>query len=220
MAVRDIILIFAGTTAAGVGLEFERKRAQEIRRLTDRLKVSGFADVSELMRRLEDLRDGIQVLPLDVDITGTYQLNAPLDNLCPNWPIGVFVTCALPGPDLVDRVREGREPGRFEFMNAEAVAALSGQPDASGGVRPNGWLCVEANRARITEEIRRRFATIITRRRTVAGPQESRVRVVLTAGSFGGFGSGAFFWLRNLIGDVAKEWQLDIEMTSLLLYPV
>ena len=45
------------------------------------------------------------------------------------------------------------------------------------------------------------------------------MRVILTAGSFGGFGSGAFFWLRNLIWDVAKERQLDIELTSFLLYP-
>ena len=219
MAHRDTILIFAGTTAAAVGLEFERKHAEEIQRLTNRLKTSADAQLGMIKHRLEEVRDGFQVLALDVDATGTHQLNTPLDDLRPTWPIGTFVVCQLPGPDLMDRVRDGLQHGRFEFMNGEAVAALSGQSDASGGVRPNGWLCVEANRARIAQEIRRRFHTIITRRQTFARPYESKVRVILTAGSFGGFGSGAFFWLRNLIWDVTKERQLDIELTSFLLYP-
>jgi hypothetical protein len=217
--VRDSILIFAGTAAGGVGLEFGRKRADEVARVSSRLATSLNGQHAELARRLSDIRDGIHVLAVDVDTTNIYSLNTPLNDALPSWPIGEFVPCPLPGPDMVQSIREGQHPGRFEYLNGEAIAALHGHGDASGGVRMNGWLAAEANLGRIDQEIRRHLKGIITRRRILSRPLSAKIRIILVSGTFGGFGSGSSAVLRRLIADIARDMQLDVEMSCILLVP-
>lgn len=216
---RDTVLIFAGTAAGAVGLEFERKRIEEVERLTLRFPTSVNGQHAALARRLEDVRGGIQVLAIDVDTTNVYQLNTPLNDTVPTWRTGTFLPCQLPGPDMVRRIREGQHRGRFEYLNSEAVIALEGHGEASGGVRTNGWLAVETNRARIHQEIRRRFEAIITRRRVLASPSSGKVRVILVDGTFGGFGSGSNDWLRRFIPEIACEMRIDIDLSSIVLVP-
>ena len=205
----DTVVIAVGTFACGCVLESVRKSA-------DAVWVNPVTATAPLIRDGEEFMD---VLALDIDGTLAYRLNPPPMEPAQGWPLGMFRPCALPGADLIKRIIDGYHPGRFEHLNPGAVHALRGHADASGAVRGAGWLAVRGNRKAIAEGIRRRFMSIVSRRRLMTGSLAERVRVILLAGTLGGFGSGAQDEVIELTRDIADDLHLDIGLTRLLLLP-
>lgn len=216
---RDTILIFHGTAGGGVGLNFEQKREAEIQSLQRRAASLHNGDAAALARLVEDARDAVHVIAFDVDATNVYPLNPPLTTSVTTWPVGRFVPCPMPGPDMVEHIKGGRHRGRFEYLNTEAVLALETNGNASGGARTNGWLAAETNIGTIDHQIRSKFEAILRRRLVQSRSLDEHVRVGLIGGSFGGFASGSQDAFRRRILEIARQMQVIVDFFCILLVP-
>jgi hypothetical protein len=216
---RERIILFSGTAAGAVGLDFESKRAERIKYLEYRAAASTNGQRPAIIAELEHVRDEVHVIAFDVDATNTYQLNAPLVDLVPTWQVGQFVPTPMPGPDMLDQIKKGLHRGRFEYLNGEAVRVLETVGNASGGARTNGWVATELNKARIEQEIRRRFEEILRRRRVLSRRLDENIGVILVVGSFGGYGSGSDHLITRWVMEAARQLQVSIEFQRILLVP-
>jgi len=215
---RETIVLTLGTTASAVGLDFERRKQELVRRLARRLAKANPPDDAKIKAEIEDIGE-VFVLAADVDGTNSYQIHQPLICEPLNWPIGEFHHCVLPGPDMVDRIAQGFARGRFEALNPAAFQSIQTSEHASGGTRANGWLAVEHNAATLEQEIRDRITRILQRRRAMARPQTETIRFILVSGTFGGFGSGSRDAVLRLVRRIARDMQVVLSITSFLLLP-
>lgn len=214
---RHTILISTGTTSASVLRDFERKRQAEIERL-ERLNEEEIDPDRQL--QIKYLQENIYSLPFDIDCTHIYNLNAPLSDPVPAWPVGTFHPVNLPGPSLVQQIETGYyRQGQFENLNPQALQALKSSSNASGGTPPNGWLAFATHQENLAQVIRRRFELILTQHREQVETANNGVQVILLASGFGGFASGTQESFARLILRIAREKQLEINLSRLLLIP-
>jgi hypothetical protein len=215
---RDTIIIELGTSAGASGLHFFRLLAAVKKRVRRLLRNAKEDEKPVWRQRLEDLDRCIIIRAADIDTTNTYRIPEPLDSDVAGWPIGTFIPCPAPGPDTVENIKRGRYDD-FPFLNPESFRALDAAENASGGARPNGILATHANHERLEREIREAFRGILQRRQELADPRAESVRVVLPAGLFGGFGSGAHDYLRRMVLAIALELGLRIDFLPILFLP-
>jgi hypothetical protein len=215
---KDTVIIALGTSAGAVALHLERLRFSERKRLRRQLASSSEQELPHLRKRLEDLDQSILIRAIDVDTSNVYLLPSPLFNEVPEWPVGGFIPVTMPGPDLVENIRQGRN-SKFSFLNSEAFRSLDEAENASGGARPNGHLAACANAERIEREIRAAFRGILVRRQSIADPKSESVRAVLIAGLFGGFGTGTLDFMKRTILRIAEDLGLRLDLIQMLLLP-
>jgi hypothetical protein len=210
------LLIFAGTTPGGVGMDLLRRSQLETDRCLQHVN-------SVLLKhRAACLQNKIQLLAIDVDGTHAYPCHLPLDSSIHQWLPDQFLHCAMPNADLLRSIESGRQSGQieseqYENVNPQAVRALRTGMHASGGTRPNGHTAIQVNWDAIEERLRRSFQA--TRLDQTTERTDHPVRVILVASTFGGFASGSLVPLEQMILEVADSMKIAIALTCLLMIP-
>ncbi len=209
---KHTIVITTGTTPCAIGLDLLRQRQAWI----DQLKQLSLD--SNLQQQLALLESGIQVIGIDIDGTHVYPNHTPLNNVITEWRTGDFILCSAPRPDLIHSIEAGRHPGRFENFNRAGIRALQSGTHAAGGARSNGYIAFEINKDTIDRTIRNCFKRTLTNRTDANAPEE-QLRVILVASSLGGFGSGSFESLKQLVRSSAQALQINLQFSCVLLIP-
>jgi hypothetical protein len=205
------ILIAIGTTPCAIGIEFLKLQQAE------RLSVQLSTDHSAIERHQSHERT--QVILIDVDATQVYPNHASLHPLSLEWQTENFLHCQTPGADLIQGIKSGRYRGRFENFNSQAIQALEASAHAAGGTPPNGYIAFEINRNAIERKIRNCFKTTLLQRPTISSSKEERVRVMIVASVLGGFASGSLESLKELIGTIAQDTQVNVQVACTLMIP-
>jgi hypothetical protein len=216
---RDTIVLTRGTGPAAVGLDFRRRLSSEIDSIERRASYGANGAAAHLVELARDLREGIHVRAFDIDGTNVYDLNEPLRPVARTWPIGNFIRCSLPGREMVAHIKEGRHGDRFELLNPDALLSIDADVNASGGTRVNGWTSMMTERDRVVAEIRGLLSRILQRRRELARPVDTPVRIFEIGSGFGGFAGGSDSPFRDFVYGIARSMHLNVEWLSILLLP-
>jgi hypothetical protein len=210
------LLIYQGTTPCALGIDFLRRRDAEI----DRLKKLPESQISEaLQQRRRTLEKDIYTIALDVDNSQNYPGNMLLKTSIHQWGAGHFHHCAMPGEHFLQSIYRGHHRGKYENFNPKGVRALQTGINASGGTRCNGYIAFATNEEAIEQKIRSTLKQILMTRSTLSTTQDEWTRVIIVSSSLGGFASGSFEALKQLVQTIAEEMQIPLNFFCILLIP-
>lgn len=210
------IVIGIGTTGCSVALATHRNAVVYRRAAVRRLAAAGGQQRDSLQAQIQKIDQEVRCHGFDIDGTTAYRL-PPMPGEDRGWPPGAFTLVKLPDQATLERIRLG-EDHVVDFVNPAALRGVD-DPNASGGTRPNGNLAWQANSDRIRAELRRDLHFLLAKRQVRANPRAEAIRVFVTLGLFGGFGTGAWPALRSALFGLGEEFGVRLDITPVFVVP-
>lgn len=223
-----------GSTGAGILQIVKQRNEQEIKKLQENCRLlrqethfynhqhqqlelqTVQQEINKIEQRIGQLQ-AICLRPFDTDGTHLYH-NYQARNQEAKWDADEFARWTFPGGNLLDEIRRGQHPGRYDIANAKTFKDLQSNMHGAGGSPPNGLLAAVHNQEEVERIVRADLETL-TQNRRLFNPTQQDLRIFVVGTGFGGTGSGTFVWLHQLIQSVVQDMGRLVKIYGIFLVP-